>query len=82
MTVATDIATIFTTDRGLFGIHLLDGTDTEVLGFDGRGMTLEVAERVLDAIEFRNKSRPASRPASTKGQAVSGALLATLGRSN
>jgi hypothetical protein len=65
-----------------WGIQLLDGTDGVVLGPDGLGMTKEVAVRVLDAIEQRNNLRPASRPASTKGQAVGGAPLATLGRSN
>jgi len=38
-----------------WGIQLLDGTDGVVLGPDGLGMEKEVAERVLDAIEQRNK---------------------------
>ena len=46
------IGRIFTTPRGLFGIRLNDGT--EVLGPNGEGLTKEVAERVLDAIETRN----------------------------
>ncbi len=68
-----------TTHGTLYGLLLDDGV--ELVG-DGSGMTLAECEAWLDRIEKENEIRLASRPASTKGQAVGGAPLGTLGRSN
>ncbi len=56
-TLTIQVGRIFTTPKGLFGIKLLDGTGGVVLGHGDEGMTKEVAERVLDAIEERVKRK-------------------------
>ncbi len=45
---------IVTTESGLFGISVNDGTDTQVLGVGGKGLTLAEAREVLDWLENRN----------------------------
>lgn len=53
-TVSIEVGRVFSVGNR-WGIKLLDGTGTVVLGPDGRGMDKKVAERVLDAIERQNK---------------------------
>lgn len=67
-TVPIDVASIFPIGNR-FGVRLDDGV--EIVG-DGSGMDYVECERWLDRIEEHNKSRPASRPASAKRQAVGG----------